>query len=195
MAVSRRIFIGSLSGLAGILPVGVGGQGLEQFSMAEPPCTDDPRLTPALPLDATFRRGAPLRSNLVEPGMTGEPLALSGTVSGITCGRIKGARVDLWQADARGAYDTSGFRLRGHQVTDAAGRFAFRTIVPGPAGGRAPHIGLRVVVEGKPEFATDVFFPGVAANQRDPRFRKELLLRMVSASPGRGAVVDLVLNQ
>ena len=30
-----------------------------------------------------------------------------------------GALLDFWQADAKGHYDNSGFRLRGHQFADA----------------------------------------------------------------------------
>jgi protocatechuate 3,4-dioxygenase beta subunit len=194
MAVSRRGFIAGFSGLLAARPLLAAGQGLEQFSMAGPPCTDDPRLTPAVPLDSTFRRGAPARTDLREPGVGGERLALSGTVAGLSCGRIRGARVDLWQADARGIYDATGFRLRGHQMTDANGRFAFTTIVPGAAAGRAPHFGVRVQVDGKPDFATELFLPDQSANARDPRFRQELVLRLVQAPGGRSAVFDLVLN-
>ena len=39
--------------------------------------------------------------------------------------------MELWHADEAGAYDNSGFKLRGHQFTDAVGRWWFDTIVPG----------------------------------------------------------------
>lgn len=195
MTVSRRRFVI----LAWPLVMAVGAvrvwtQGLEQFATSEPPCSDDPRVTPAVPRDATYRSGAPARTSLVEPGMTGTRLTLSGTVSGVSCGRVAGARVEIWQADDRGAYDTSGFRLRGHQRTDATGAFRFQTIVPGAPTGRARHIGLRVVVDGKTDVSTVLFFPDDPNNHRDPRFRKELLLTMVRASTGRAATFDVVLG-
>jgi protocatechuate 3,4-dioxygenase beta subunit len=194
MTVSRRVF------LAAAIPSGVlsrtngfDAQGLEQFAMSAPPCGDDPRSTPQVPRDATFRAGAPARTSLVEPGMAGTRLRVSGTVTGLSCGRVPGARVDLWQADDRGIYDMAGYRLRGHQLTDATGGFRFDTIVPGAAQGRARRLGIRVIVANKGDFATELFFPDDPRNVRDPRFKPELLLKMVRATTGQAATFDLVL--
>jgi protocatechuate 3,4-dioxygenase beta subunit len=172
------------------------GQGLGGFvTNAGPPCGPDDQVTPAVPADATYKKGAPVRTTLVEPGMAGTPLTLSGTVSGVSCGRIKGATVDAWQADASGAYDTAGFRLRGRQLTDAEGRFKIETIVPGHAAGRARHIGLHVNVPGKADFWTEVFFPDDPQNASDARFKKELAMKMVQAPKGRQAgLFDVVLK-
>lgn len=171
-------------------------QGLEGFvTNAGPPCAPDAKVTPAVPADATYKKGAPLRTSLVQPGTAGTPLTLSGTVSGVTCGRIKGATVDVWQADAQGAYDTAGFRLRGRQLTDAEGRFHVETIVPGNAAGRARHLGFHVNVPGKADFWTEVFFPDDPKNAGDGRFRKELAMKMVQAPKGRQAgIFDVVLD-
>lgn len=171
-------------------------QGLEGFvTNAGPPCAPDEPLTPAVPADSSYKKGAPLKATLVERGMAGTPLTLSGTVAGVTCGRIKGATVDVWQADAQGAYDTAGFRLRGRQLTDAEGRFRIETIVPGNAGGRAKHIGLHVNVPGKADFWTEVFFPDDPKNATDPRFKKELAMKAVQAPKGRQAgLFDVVLK-
>lgn len=193
MAVSRRHFLG----LSVALPVGAGSgvfaQGLEQFAVSEPPCTDDPRVTPSVPLDRTFRAGAPLKASLADAGTPGTPLSFSGTVTGITCGRVAGARVDVWQADAKGVYDTAGFRLRGHQLTDARGGFSFKTIVPGAAAGRPRHLGVRVQVKGKIDFSTELFFPDDATAPKDARFKKELLLKLTKSGAGQGAIFDVIL--
>lgn len=125
--------------------------------------------------------------------MPGVPFTLSGTVTGVSCGRIGGARVDLWQADARGALDVAGFRLRGYQLTDTQGRFAFDTIEPGAIAGRAKRFGVRVQVTGKFDLATELFFPDDPAAPRDARFKKELLLRLVRSRTGRAGVFDIVL--
>lgn len=182
--------------LAGGRLFGAESQGLEGFATnAGPPCSPDELLTPGVPADSTYRKGAPLRTTLAEAGMAGVPFSLSGTVSGVTCGRIKGATVDVWQADARGAYDTAGFRLRGRQLTDADGRFHIETIVPGNAAGRAKHIGLHVNVPGKADFWTEVFFPDDPKNAADRRFKKELAMKMVQAPKGRQAgLFDVVLK-
>lgn len=171
-------------------------QGLDQFmTSAGPPCVDDARSTPSVAADATYRKGSPVRANLVEPGMAGTPLKLSGTVTGLTCGRVKGATVDIWQADATGAYDTAGFRLRGRQLTDANGGFTFETIVPGNTGARARHIGVNVIVPGKATYWTELFFPDDPKNASDARYKKELLLKMVQAPKGRqAATFDIILN-
>jgi protocatechuate 3,4-dioxygenase beta subunit len=171
-------------------------QGLDQFAMAGgPPCSDDEKATPSVAADATYRPGAPLRTSLVEPGLAGTPLVLSGTVTGITCGRIKGSTVEIWQADAKGVYDTAGVRLRGRQLTNADGAFRFDTIVPGPSGARAKHIGVHVVVPQKAELWTELFFPDDPKNTSDRRFKKELLLKPLQAPKGRqAATFDIVLK-
>ena len=171
-------------------------QGLDQFmTNSGPPCADDAKSTPAVAVDGTYKKGSPARTSLVEAGLTGTPLAVSGTVSGVTCGRIKGATVDIWQADAGGVYDMAGFRLRGRQLTDAEGRFHLDTIVPGNSGARARHLGVNVIVPGKATFWTELFFPDDPRNGSDARYRKELALKIVQAPKGRqAATFDIVLN-
>jgi protocatechuate 3,4-dioxygenase beta subunit len=167
---------------------------LEQFALGGPPCAPGETVTPAVPRDGTYRPGSPHRSSLVTEGTTGTPLTFSGTVTGLSCGRIAGARVDVWHADSRGMYDGSGWRHRGHQLTGDQGQFRFRTIVPGASEGRAPHIGLHVVVAGKVDFSTELFFPGDARNAADPRFRPALQLTVLSERAGQTASFDLILD-
>ena len=78
-----------------------------------------------------FKPRSPRRSDLRESGIGGRPAELTGLVLTRACRPVAGALVDLWQADDGGDYDNKGFRLRGHVFTDAAGRYTFRTIVPG----------------------------------------------------------------
>jgi protocatechuate 3,4-dioxygenase beta subunit len=192
----RRCLLLGLGAVACGTRVMAGPQGLDQFmTNTGPPCSADEQTTPSVPADTTYKAGAPMRARLADPGLPGTPLALAGTVTGVTCGRITGATVELWQADASGAYDTAGFRLRGRQVTDADGRFHFDTIVPGRSGTRARHLGLKVVVPGKTTFWTELFFPGDSQNAADPRFKPALLLKMVQAPAGRqAAVFDVILK-
>jgi protocatechuate 3,4-dioxygenase beta subunit len=98
-------------------------------------------------------------------------MTVIGTVAGLKCGRIKDATIDVWQADARGQLDASGFRLRGHQLTDANGRYRLTTIIPGAAAGRAPHLSIRVRIAKKIDFWTEAYFPDNPANARDSRFQ------------------------
>ncbi|MFB7267718.1 intradiol ring-cleavage dioxygenase, partial [Streptomyces nojiriensis] len=72
-----------------------------------------------------------VRSDITE-GRKGVPFRLDLTVvrASAGCRPVTDAAVDIWHADASGAYSTGGATfLRGTQVTDAAGRSTFRTIV------------------------------------------------------------------
>lgn len=194
MPLTRRTFVLALPMLpmlARTAPLDA-FQGLDQFASSAPPCTDDAKLTPGWPRDSSFKAGAPLRSRFVPESASGEHLTFSGTVTGVTCGRIAGARIDVWHADGRGAYDTTGFRHRGHQLTDSDGAFRFHTLMPGAVRGRAPRLLVRVVVTGKADFSTELFFPGHAANAADPRFREQLVVRLSPTSP-RTASYDIIL--
>jgi protocatechuate 3,4-dioxygenase beta subunit len=168
----------------------LGPQGLDAFGGSEPPCGPEATITPGVPVDGTFRAGAPLRASLAPAGFKGESIAVSGTVSGTKCGRIKGARLDFWQADAQGKYDPTGFTLRGHQLTDAAGRYSLFTPIPGASPGRAPHLSIRVSIAGKPDFYTESFLPGDPRNATDARFKPALAMKKTAS----GFIFDVTLN-
>lgn len=192
MVHSRRAWFSVVAALAGGFwhPVQAWQGGLDQFGGATPDCAPNRDLTPALPADGTFRAGSPERTSLVEAGAPGQRFVLSGTVSGVTCGRIKGATVDVWQPDPSGRYDNTGYRYRGHVVTDAEGKYRIVTVVPGAPSGRAKHISLRVTVPGKLEFSTEAFFPDDSQNTRDARFKPELLIKKTVD----GGTFDISLN-
>jgi protocatechuate 3,4-dioxygenase beta subunit len=168
-------------------------QGLGQFVMPTVPC-GDVKPTPQAPDEQTFKPRAPQRSSLVEPDMTGQKLTLTGAVAGVVCGPIKNARVDVWQADATGKYDTAGFRLRGYVVTDASGVYRIDTIVPGASSGRAPHINIKVQAAGKPTLSTQLFLPDDPRNANDKIFRPELALKTAKTSAGLAATFNLILD-
>jgi protocatechuate 3,4-dioxygenase beta subunit len=167
-------------------------QSLDQF-LTSPPCKDE-KLTPAVTPQPAFATDAPARATLIEPGLTGARIVLTGHVIGIKCGRIKGARVDFWQADAAGAYAASGPRLRGYQVTDAEGRYRLETIRPGAPAGRARHLSARVEPPGKPALTTVLFFPGDPGNSRDKTFQPNLAMRDVAGAPAGTYAFDFILD-
>jgi protocatechuate 3,4-dioxygenase beta subunit len=169
-------------------------QGLGQFATGPAPCKPDEHATPPAPEGPDFKAGSPERSSLVEPGMSGTRLVLTGTVSGLTCGPIKHALLDFWQADARGAYDRTAFRLRGRQFTDASGNYRLETIVPGPHDTRAPHIHVKVQAPGKSIFTTQLFFPADPRNRTDSQFKPELAMKITDGPSGKSASFDIVLN-
>src|SRR5262252_2701049 len=69
-----------------------------------------------------FKPRSPERRSLLEPGIEGRHLVLSGLIMTIGCVPLSRAVLDFWHADASGEYDNSGFHLRGHQFTDDQGR-------------------------------------------------------------------------
>jgi protocatechuate 3,4-dioxygenase beta subunit len=140
-----------------------------------------------------FKRSSPLRGNLREPGITGRPVELSGVVLTQSCRPVADALVELWHADDRGEYDNIGFRLRGHVFTDAQGRYAFRTIVPGPYPGRTRHYHVKVQAPNRPVLTTQLYFPGDPQNRRDYFFHDELVLRVAAADDALRARFDVVL--
>ena len=81
---------------------------------------DDP--TPAQTEGPYFKPQSPERRTLVEPGLGGTPLTITGRVVTPACVPIAGVLLDFWQADHTGKYDNAGFDLRGHQFTDRDGR-------------------------------------------------------------------------
>ena len=106
-------------------------------------------------------------------GMPGTPLALRLTVvSSTSCKGIKGAAVDIWHADAAGAYSgeqangTVGRTfLRGIQRTNEQGLAAFTTVYPGWYPGRAVHIHVIVHVGGSIIHTGQLFFPDTLSDR------------------------------
>lgn len=142
-------------------------------------------LTPATAEGAFYLPNTPERAVLREAGMAGQPLRLSGYVLGPNCEPIPGAWLDFWQAGADGIYSTGSFRLRGHQFTDADGRYTLETILPGPMPGRAPHIYVKVQPPNGPVLTTQLFFPDEPLNAKDAEFRSELVVSQASEGVGQ----------
>ena len=112
----------------------------------------------------------------------GDILHLAGRVLDVNARPIAGARIEIWQCDANGVYLHPGDRRResrdagcqgfGHAKADAAGRFAFRTIVPVPYPGRTPHIHVKVVRGGRDLLTTQFYRLGHPQNPSDFLFRR-----------------------
>jgi protocatechuate 3,4-dioxygenase beta subunit len=133
------------------------------------------------------------RSDLREPGIKGRPVELSGVVLTRACRPLAGVLVDLWQADEAGNYDNKGFRLRGHIFTDAEGRYAFRTIMPGLYPGRTRHYHVKVQAPNRPVLTTQFYFPDEKANRTDDFFHPELVMQVAGADDVLRARFDVVL--
>ena len=130
-----------------------------------------------------FRPSSPLRKNLMEKDANGR-LVLTGTVLSAQCKPVANALLDFWHADEAGAYDNRGFRYRGHQFTDAQGRYRLETIVPAEYPGRARHLHVKVQAPGRRILTTQLYFPNQPGNTRDSLFSPDLVMQMKEAGQG-----------
>jgi hypothetical protein len=153
---------------------------------------DDP--TPAQTEGPYFKASSPARRTLVEPGLAGTPLTISGRVVTPACAPLAGVLLDFWQADHDGQYDNAGFRLRGHQFTDAEGRFSLTTIVPGLYPGRTRHVHVKAQAPNNPVLTTQLYFPDEPRNRRDPLYTPALLLDLRDAGGGKAGAFTFVLG-
>ncbi|MFQ5890921.1 MAG: intradiol ring-cleavage dioxygenase [Gemmatimonadota bacterium] len=114
---------------------------------------------------------------------SGEVIYVQGRVLDETCRPVGGALVEIWQANRYGRYDHEkdagnprpldpNFQGWAEMLTDAEGRYRFKTIKPGsyPVEGdwiRPPHIHFKVSRRGYHELITQLYFAGEPLNEAD----------------------------
>ena len=160
-----------------------------------PECGDDDEPTPAETAGPFYTPNSPLRASLLEPGTRGTRVVLTGFVLTRACRTVPGALVDVWHADDDGEYDNVGFKLRGHQFTDARGAFKLETIVPGLYPGRTRHFHVCVQAPKGRILTTQLYFPGEPKNRRDYLYRPELEMETKDGRPGKLARFHFMLDQ
>lgn len=112
----------------------------------------------------------------------GEVVEVVGRVLDANCNPVRGAIVDVWQANAKGRYlhprDPNpepldpNFEGYAHLYTDNDGGYRLRTIVPGaypvaPGWIRPPHIHFKVHPATAPSITTQMYFAGNEYNAKD----------------------------
>lgn len=184
--ISRRLFIGSGAVLAASATASATGAGAQ--GGVTPPQTSGPfyPTNPQEDLDADLIRVAG-RTAIAK----GDALIVEGVVQDAKGAPIAGALVDVWQANAAGRYahekdpNTApldhNFQGWAKVVTNADGRYRFKTIKPGayPAEAgwsRPPHIHFTVSKTGFRPVTTQMYFEGEALNGID-----RILLAMTEA--------------
>jgi len=150
-------------------------------------------LTPGQ-IGGTHFKASPVRHSVLEPGIRGTRITLSGYVLTSACRAVRGARVDFWQADESGVYDDTGVRLRSHQFTNDRGHYWLQTILPGPYANRTRHLHVTVRARGERTVTTMLYFPGVALNAHDPFIDRRLIVRLRIAKHQFLARFDFVLG-
>jgi protocatechuate 3,4-dioxygenase beta subunit len=143
-----------------------------------PECGDDDEPTPSETQGPFFTPNSPPRASLIEPATAGTRIVVTGAVFARDCRPVAGALLDFWHADDEGEYDNAGFKLRGHQFTDANGRWRLETIVPGLYPGRTRHFHVKVQAPHGRILTTQLYFPGETRNRRDFLYRPDLLMEL-----------------
>jgi len=122
-----------------------------------------------------YRPDAPLRSDLTYEGIEGSLIELNGIVYGSDCiTPLKEAMIEIWQCNAKGEYDNDSnqYHLRGRLITDASGKYAFTTIIPGKYMNgklyRPSHIHFRITEKNSKELISQVYFKGDPQIAQDP---------------------------
>jgi protocatechuate 3,4-dioxygenase beta subunit len=179
---SRRQILGIAVGASGLALSGR----LAAFAVALTPPPGE-ILGPFYPVIKRVDQGADLTVIAGKPGRAaGEVIHVMGRVLNVEGQPVRGARLELWQANAHGRYahasdknpapldpNFEGFAV---QTSDAEGRYRFKTIKPGayPATGnwmRPPH--LHFDVSGKVNrLVTQMYFPGESLNDTDLLLQK-----------------------
>jgi protocatechuate 3,4-dioxygenase beta subunit len=159
-----------------------------------PSCDDGDEPTAEQTEGPYFTPGSPERRTIVPSGASGTLLALSGRVVDTSCRPVRRALLDFWQADDGGEYDNAGFDFRGHQFTDARGRYSLETLVPGLYPGRTRHVHVKVQAPDRDVLTTQLYFPGEAANDSDGIFVPELVMAVRTSGERRLASFDFVLD-
>ena len=163
----------------------VGGAAAVGVSAAAPPkliATASQDLGPFYPLIRPADSDADLTQVKGRRGTAaGQPIRVIGRIVDLHGNPIRGARIDLWQANAVGRYDHPGDRANpaaldpffqgfGRLVADRRGEFRFRSIKPAaydtPIGMRTPHIHFSIDARTE-RLVTQMYFPGEPLNDRD----------------------------
>jgi protocatechuate 3,4-dioxygenase beta subunit len=183
--------------------------GLSMLTIAvnQPP---HPQATQATVFGPFFAEGSPhvpLGGDVAQ-GASGQPCWVEGTVSDLLGRPLRGARIEVWEADDDGRYDVQygddRTAARGHLFTDADGRYQFWAVTPtpypiphdGPVGelltatGRGPmraaHLHLMVTADGFHRLVTHIFVRGDAYQDSDAVFgvKESLVVDFPVQSPG-----------
>jgi protocatechuate 3,4-dioxygenase beta subunit len=114
-----------------------------------------------------YTPNAPVIDNhiMVDENEPGTRLIISGVIKTLDCSQIiPNATIDIWQANAAGDYDNTGFNLRGVTYSNAQGFYYFETVLPGKylngSKYRPRHIHVKITPPNFPAIITQLYFEG-----------------------------------
>ncbi len=173
--MSRRKLLGGLAAGAGVLAA---GKAAHAACAVTPYQVNGPFFPVAINDYDWDMTHVPGRRNRAE----GEVVEIVGQVLDAQCNPVRGALIDIWQANAKGRYlhprDPNpqpldpNFEGYAHLYTGEDGRYRVRTIIPGayPVGPnwvRPPHIHFKVHPATAPSITTQMYFAGHELNEKD----------------------------
>ena len=102
-------------------------------------------------------------NQLADQNQAGIRIIISGQVFNLDCSQvIPNTEIDIWHADDSGAYDNTGFNLRGKTTSNNQGFYIFETIKPGlylnGSLYRPSHIHFKITPPGFPTLITQLYF-------------------------------------
>ena len=147
------------------------------------------------------------KAEMAPAGTPGERVTIEGRVLDGNGNPVPDAVIEVWQANAAGAYaadvtldaDSSKFTGFGRIPTDDRGHFRFTTVRPGPVSGsdggpQAAHLAVRIMMRGLlRDLVTRMYFPDEAIGtdpilQSLPEHRRGTLIAAY-APGGEGTLV------
>ncbi|WP_318841777.1 dioxygenase family protein [Ensifer adhaerens] len=180
---SRRQILSLLAAGPMLAPISAYSTATAQ-RLLSPSCADDDDLTPSQTEGPYFTPNSPEKQDFTSDAPGGERITLAGYVLRQNCRPVTKALVELWHCDETGNYDNDGYKLRGHQFSDAKGRWWFNTVVPGLYPGRTRHFHVKVQRPGARILTTQLYFPGEPGNAVDSIFHEALVLDVTSGGSG-----------
>src|SRR6185503_19299049 len=144
-----------------------------QALVSTPVLTIGPYYPDRLPLD--LDNDLLLINDAITPAV-GDIMWVDGRVLDSGGSPVRGAVVEIWQADNNGAYIHSASPIRnrdsnfqgyGKFETASDGRYLFRTVKPGIYPGRTRHIHYQIQTPGRGNLITQLAFQGEALNTGD----------------------------
>jgi protocatechuate 3,4-dioxygenase beta subunit len=165
---SRRRFLRNTS--LGALALGIIPSPISAKTEGQPPATEDecnPTTLDYYGEGPFYTENPPFVDDgqLAGPDEPGTRLIITGRVYNLDCTEfIPDTVIDIWHANDAGAYDNTGFNLRGKVLSNSQGFFMFETVYPGnyPNGGsfRPSHIHIKVTAPDTETLTTQLYFAG-----------------------------------
>lgn len=176
---TRRRFIRTAGALLTTAPVGL-LWAQSKSDCGASTCTADCGPTRAAVEGPYYVRNVASATDINTRGAPGKPMRVSGVVLGGADGKtpLVDVRVEIWHCDSEGEYHPNGngdvsrykpaeINLRGVAKTDAQGRFAFDSIVPGIYGPRRRHIHWRFEAAGHRAVTTQSYWLNEKGSARE----------------------------